>query len=185
MAMPLKQASEDVYGLKEQLNEHEIEKDGLRTVTATLLVVEDEYKRASWEREILQQKLERAEKEVTELQLKRAEVLRTLDQKNGFERLLLEKRIQATKSEISTREAQMHHVLVDVGKVQTQAVRQITDKPNPLSAKRDHLVALRRHLQTLDETYVNMVETVKTKLDEYGIAPNEMGFEPRASLIDL
>jgi len=185
MAMPLKQASEDVYELKEQLSEHETEKEGLRTVTATLLVVEDEHKRASWEREILQQKLERAEKEVSALQTKRAEVVRTLDQKNGFERLLLEKRIQATKAEISTREAQMHHVLVDVGKVQTNAVRQITDKPNPLAAKKDRTVALTRHLQTLDETYVNMIDAVKAKLDEFGIAPTEMGFEPRSSLLEL
>jgi hypothetical protein len=185
MAMPLKQANEDLYELGEQLEEHKNEKKALQTVTTTLLMVEDEHKRASWEREILQQKLERAEKEVAALQTKRAEVVRTLDQKNGFERLLLEKRIQATKAEISTREAQMHHVLVDVGKVQTNAVRQITDKPNPLSAKKDHMVALTRHLQTLDETYVNMVDSVKAKLDEFGIAPNEMGFEPRASLLDL
>mmetsp|Transcript_45161 Transcript_45161/g.76753 ORF Transcript_45161/g.76753 Transcript_45161/m.76753 type:complete len:463 (+) Transcript_45161:2-1390(+) len=185
MALPLKQANEDVYQLKEQLAEHESEKDALRQVTAALLVVEDETKRLEWERDILGQKLERSEGEVKALHEKHLEVTRSVDQKNGFERLLLEKRIQATKGEIDAREAQMHHVLVDVGKVQTQAVRQITDRPNPLSGKREKLRQLGEHFETLDATYQAMLGAVQAKLDEFGIAPNEMGFEPRASLREL
>ena len=163
-----------------------------------------------------------------------------MDQKNGFERLLLERRIAATKAEIDAREAQMHHVLVDVGKVQSAAVRQITDRPNPLQAKREKVAALGAHFETLDEvtataarlqprtcmkllcrvvglcsapcprisfllrafthlspprvslllclqskTYVAMVAAAHAKLAEYGIAPNEMGFEVRGTLKDL
>jgi len=185
MALPLKQANEDVYRLKEQLSAHEADKDGLRVVTAALLVVEQDAKATGWEQEILEQRLARAEREVAELQAKYLEVTSSVDQKNGFERLLLEKRIQATKAEIDTREAQMHHVLVDVGKVQSQAVRQITDRPNPIAGKVEELRALRAHFETLDATYVAMVGAVTAKLEEFGVAPNEVGFEPRASLRDL
>jgi hypothetical protein len=108
-----------------------------------------------------------------------------VDQKNGFERLLLEKRIKATKEEIEAREAQMHHVLIDVGKVQPKAVRQITDKVDPLGAKQDRLRTLRGHYATLDDTYVAMLASVQAKLGDFGIAPNEMGFEPHATLREL
>lgn len=185
MALPLKQANEDVYLLKEQLAEHESEKEQLRLVTASLLVTEDDSATGAWEKEVLEQKLARAEAEVASLEAKYLEVTRGVDQKNGFERLLLERRIKATKGEIDAREAQMHHVLVDVGKVQSQAVRQITDKPNPLTSKVEALRGLRSHFETLDATYVAMVQAATAKLEEFGIAPNEVGFEPRQSLRDL
>jgi len=105
-----------------------------------------------------------------------------VDQKNGFERLLLEKRIAATKQEIDTREAQMHHVLVDVGGVQPGAVRQITSHPNPLEGVVGQLQEARRDADALDETYRAMVSAAAAKLEEFRIAPNEIGFEPRASL---
>lgn len=225
----------------------------LRLVTASLLVVEDEAKQHGWELEILTQKMERAEKEVEELENKYHEVhpssfllcsylcdkpgthtylrvhahfrspflspslthafvraaymrtctlhmlfflkkqisrgprqvTRSVDQKNGFERLLIEKRIKATKAEISTREAQMHHVLVDVGRVQPHAVRQVTDRANPLTSKRAELDALRGHFETLDATYRAMVGAATRKLNEFGVPAGEMGFEPRASLREL
>mmetsp|Transcript_35306 Transcript_35306/g.79663 ORF Transcript_35306/g.79663 Transcript_35306/m.79663 type:complete len:463 (+) Transcript_35306:104-1492(+) len=185
MALPLRRANDEVYMLKEQLREHEAEKEELRNVTATLLAVEHESKSYDWEKEVLTQRLARAEHEVKELNEKYLEVTSGMDQKNGFERLLLERRIAATKAEIDAREAQMHHVLVDVGKVQSAAVRQITDRPNPLQAKREKVAALGAHFETLDETYVAMVAAAHAKLAEYGIAPNEMGFEVRGTLKDL
>lgn len=46
----------------------------LRTVTAQLLVVADECEKSSWERDLLTQKLERAEMDAKELQAKYLEV---------------------------------------------------------------------------------------------------------------
>ena len=185
MALPLKQANEDLYQLGEQLKEHEADKESLRQVTASLLVVEHDGKGAAWERDLLTARLERAEAEVADLQKKYLEATASVDQKNGFERLLLERRIKATKGEIDAREAQMHHVLVDVAKVQSQAVRQITDRPNPLEGKAARLQGLRDHMGTLDATYRAMLAAVAGKLEEFGIAPNEMGFEPRENLLDF
>jgi hypothetical protein len=108
-----------------------------------------------------------------------------VDQKNGFERLLLERRIAATKQEIDTREAQLHHVLCDVGGVQAAAVRQIATRPNPLAAAAGQLRDARRHADALDDTYRAMVAAATAKLEEFGVAPNDVGFEPRASLREL
>ena len=75
MALPLRRANDEVYMLKEQLREHEAEKEELRNVTATLLAVEHESKSYDWEKEVLTQRLARAEHEVKELNEKYLEVL--------------------------------------------------------------------------------------------------------------
>lgn len=187
MSEPLKRGKEDLYHLRDALEKHEAEKEELRQLTAQLLVEQDDITRSSWEAEVLTLEREQLEKNVKDLTDRYLAAAAEVDQKCGFERLLLERRVKATKQEIATRETQLHRVLTDVARVQPGAKRQIVGSgaPEPLAAKREELHALTARFEALDETYQAMLAAVRSKLGDYGVDPVECGFEPHASLTAL
>mmetsp|Transcript_115383 Transcript_115383/g.200245 ORF Transcript_115383/g.200245 Transcript_115383/m.200245 type:complete len:461 (-) Transcript_115383:26-1408(-) len=175
---PLKRALADVEMLVKQLAMYGEDKKKLADVKAKIKQTETMLHRMEFQHEVLQQQLSRGSKERDELYSKFQHAIYDVQQKSGLKNLLLEKKIDAIEESLETTEAQVSELLTSANVDQATASG-ISQKLDQVIAYKDDIVAqLQEEVQRIKESHRTMVSTYESKLAEYGIPPEELGFTP-------
>lgn len=111
LVQPLQENLHLLEELKGDLQVHERNVTELSVVNDRLAVVEDSLRQLSWDSEVLRQRTEQAELERDELREKLSDSLLEVQQKAGFRRLLLQKKIGALADDLEKTEAALAEVL--------------------------------------------------------------------------
>merc|ERR1719271_1926878 len=175
---PLKRAHADVEQLELQLQAYEEDKKKLAAVKEKIRQSETMLHRMEFQHEVLQQQLERVTKERDELYTKFQHAIYDVQQKSGLKNLILEKKIDSIEEALETTEAQVSELLTSANVDQATASG-ISQKLDQVIAYKDNIVAqLQEEVHRIKDSHRTMVSTYESKLAEYGIPPEELGFQP-------
>merc|ERR1712070_1261112 len=136
--------------------------------------------RMEFQHEVLQQQLTRVGNEKDDLYTKFQHAIYDVQQKSGLKNLILEKKIDSIEEALETTEAQVSELLTSANVDQATASG-ISQKLDQVIAYKNDIVAqLEEEVQRIKDSHRPMVNTYESKLAEYGIPPEELGFTPSA-----
>mmetsp|Transcript_25868 Transcript_25868/g.41504 ORF Transcript_25868/g.41504 Transcript_25868/m.41504 type:complete len:460 (-) Transcript_25868:143-1522(-) len=175
---PLKRAHADVEELEKQLQAYEEDKKKLAAVKDKIKQSETMLHRMEFQHEVLQQQLSRVTVERDDLYCKFQQAIYDVQQKAGLKNLILEKKIDAIEEAFETTEAQVSELYTSANLDQAtpSGISQKLDQV--IAYKDDIVVQLQEEVQRIKDSHRTMVKTYESKLAEYGIPPEELGFTP-------
>lgn len=178
MSAPLAKALEESKRLRAERDRYLQELEELNSLKAKLLVQEDAIATLQWEHEILQQRLERLQKDRDALRTKFTEALYEAQQKVGFRGLLLERKLDAAQSEAEKKEAALGEVLA-AANVEGAAASQVEARLNAMVSEKDAVIfELQTELHRVTDAHSTALDSYRGLLAEYGVPWEELGFEP-------
>merc|ERR1719198_1387464 len=175
---PLKRAHQDVERLEAELCAYEEDKKKLAAVKEKIKQSETMLHRMEFQHEVLQQQLATVTSERDELYSKFQHAIYDVQQKSGLKNLILEKKIDAVEESLETTDAQVSELLTSASMDQATASG-ISEKLDQVIAYKNDIVSqLQEEVQRIRDSQRTMVKTYESKLAEYGIPPEELGFTP-------
>lgn len=175
---PLKKANQDVERLEAELLAYDEDKKKLAAVKEKIKQHETQMHRMEFQHEVLQQQLKTTNAEREELYSKFQYAIYDVQQKSGLKNLLLEKKIDTVEEALETTEAQVDE-LMNSASVGASTANGISQKLDNVIAWKDGIVAeLHEEVERIRELHRTMVKTYESKLAEYGVPPEELGFTP-------
>ena len=102
---------QEVEVLRQQVSNYEKDKLTLQLTKQRLLQAEKQFKNLEWEKEVLQQRFVKIEKERDELYARFESSIFELQQKLGLKGMLLERKVEAMHEQLEKKEAQLAEVL--------------------------------------------------------------------------
>merc|ERR1712066_783968 len=137
---------------------------------------ETQLNRFEFQHEVLLQQLSTVSTERDDLYTKFQHAIYDVQQKSGLKNLILEKKIDAVEESLETTEAQVSELLAsaNVDQATSSGISQKLDQV--IAYKNDIVVQLQDEVQRIKDSHRTMVKTYESKLAEYGIPPEELGF---------
>uniref|UniRef100_A0A7S4TAX6 Growth arrest-specific protein 8 domain-containing protein n=1 Tax=Alexandrium monilatum TaxID=311494 RepID=A0A7S4TAX6_9DINO len=176
---PLTRAKQDVENLQIQLVAYQKDKERLAEVKDKIKQSETQLHRMEFQHEVLQQQSATVNKERDRLYEQFQHSIYDVQQKAGLKNLILEKKIDAIEEALETTEAQVSELVASASNDQTQVAGGISQKLDEVIAYKNDIVAqLEEEVQRIKDSHTTMVRTYESKLAEYGIPPEELGFVP-------
>lgn len=175
---PLKRANQDVERLERELVEYEEDKKKLAAVKEKIKQSETLLHRMEFQHEVLQQQLTTISKERDQLYGNFQQAIYDVQQKSGLKNLILEKKIDAVEEALETTEAQVSELLASSNVDQATQVGISQRLDQVIAYKNDIVAQLEEEVQRIKDSHTTMVKTYESKLAEYGIPPEELGFTP-------
>lgn len=180
---PLQKARETVDDLRRQLTNYSKDKINLATSKARIAVMDKELKALKWELEILSQRFKKTEEERDDLYSKFISAIHEVQQKSNFKNLLLEKKLAALADTLEKKEAQLNEVL-SASNLDPTALTVVTKKlEDVLDSKNNAIKDLQYELARVCKAHNDLLRTYETKLNSFGIPPEELGFKPLETTI--
>jgi len=175
---PLKRADADVERLTQELEAYGEDKKKLAAVKEKIKHSETQLHRMEFQHEVLQQQLGTVSKERDELYENFQQAIYDVQRKSGLKNLILEKKIDAVEEAVETTDAQVSELLTsaNVDQATTSGISQKLDQV--IAYKNDIVQQLQEEVQRIQESHRTMVRTYESKLAEYGIPAEELGFTP-------
>merc|ERR1711953_233707 len=175
---PLKRAHADVERLTLELQAYGEDKKKLAAVKEKIKQSETMLKRMEFQHEVLQQQLATVSGERDELYGKFQHAIYDVQRKSGLKNLILEKKIDSIEEALETTEAQVSEIVatMNADDATSQGVSQRLDQV--LRYKNDIVAQLEEEVQRIKDSHRTMVRTYESKLAEYGIPAEELGFTP-------
>merc|ERR1712070_1215800 len=135
--------------------------------------------RMEFQHEVLQQQLTRVTKERDELYTKFQHAIYDVQQKSGLKNLILEKKIDSIEEALETTEAQVSELLTSANVDQATASGISQKLDQVIAYKNDIVSQLQEEVHRIKDSHRPMVSAYESKLAEYGIPPEELGFTPQ------
>ncbi|XP_013392403.1 growth arrest-specific protein 8 [Lingula anatina] len=180
---PLQKAREEVEELRKQLANYDKDKQSLANAKARLKVMEEEYKSLQWEHEVLEQRFGKLQGERDELYRKFVKAIHEVQQKSNFKNLLLEKKLGALADTLEKKEAQLNEVL-SASNLDPTALTVVTRKlEDVLDSKNSAIKDLQYELARVCKAHNDLLRTYESKLNQFGIPTEELGFKPLESTV--
>merc|ERR1711959_121775 len=175
---PLKKAIQDVERLQAELLAYEEDKKKLTAVKEKISNAEALLNRMEFQHEVLQQQLTTVSSERDELYGKFQHAIYDVQRKSGLKNLILEKKIDSIEEALETTEAQVSEIVatMNADEATSQGVSQRLDQV--LQYKNDIVAQLEEEVQRIKDSHRTMVRTYESKLAEYGVPAEELGFTP-------
>lgn len=180
---PLQKAKEEVDELRRQLANYEKDKQSLASAKARLKVLGDEYKALQWEHEVLEQRFEKVQAERDELYQRFVKAIHEVQQKSNFKNLLLERKLGALADTLEKKEAQLNEVL-SASNLDPTALTVVTRKlEDVLDSKNSAIKDLQYELARVCKAHNDLLRTYESKLRQFGVPTEELGFKPLESTV--
>lgn len=180
---PLQKAKAEVEELNRQLANYEKDKQSLASAKARLKVSEQEYKALGWEHEVLEQRFEKIQAERDELYQRFVKAIHEVQQKSNFKNLLLEKKLGALADTLEKKEAQLNEVL-SASNLDPTALTVVTRKlEDVLDSKNSAIKDLQYELARVCKAHNDLLRTYESKLRQFGVPTEELGFKPLESTV--
>merc|ERR1712110_1253037 len=157
---------------------YEEDKKKLATVKEKIKASETMLHRMEFQHEVLQQQLGGVTKERDQLYAKFQYAIYDVQQKAVLKNLILEKKIDTVEEALETTEAQVSELLTSANVDQATASGISQKLDQVIAYKNDIVSQLQEEVQRIKESHRTMVRTYESKLAEYGIPPEELGFTP-------
>merc|ERR1712039_359202 len=101
-----------------------------------------------------------------------------VQRKSGFKNLLLEKKIDSIEEALETTDAQVSEIAANLN-VDDATATGVSQRLDQVMRYKDDIVTqLQEEVQRIKDSHRTMVRTYESKLAEYGIPPEELGFSP-------
>lgn len=180
---PLQKAREEVEELRRQLANYEKDKETLRMTKARLKITEDDFRALKWEHEVLEQRFHKTQEERDDLYRKFVKAIHEVQQKSSFKNLLLEKKLSALADTLEKKEAQLNEVL-SASNLDPTALTVVTRKlEDVLDSKNSAIKDLQYELARVCKAHNDLLRTYESKLRQFGIPTEELGFKPLESTV--
>ncbi|NXC41455.1 DRC4 protein, partial [Penelope pileata] len=177
----LQQIQELVFDLQKKLAHYDKDKESLRNTKARLKVTQKELKDLQWEREVLEQRFIKVQKERDELYQKFTKAINEVQQKTGFKNLLLERKLKGLRDVLEKKEVELHEAFA-ASNLDANALSLISQKlENVLSSKNTTIEDLQMQLARACKAHNDMLQTLEAKLTAFGIPLDNLGFNPLES----
>jgi len=178
LSEPLRKANQDVERLQEELRLYELDKKKLHEVKGRINESETTLHRMEFQHEVLYQQLKQIQEERDNLYLKFQNSIYEVQQKSGLKNLLLEKKLDTVEEALETTDAQVSELLIsaNVDKAVVGGISQKLDQV--IQYKNDIISQLHEEVSKIKDSHKQMVRTYESKMAEYGIPPEELGFTP-------
>jgi hypothetical protein len=181
LSEPLTKALKEVETLRHELSNYDKDKMSLQNSKARLLVFEEQQRQLNWEFEVLQQRFGIVSKERDELYEKFEATVFDVQQKSGLKNLLLEKKVEQMHSEMEKKDAKLNEVLAQ-SNLDPIMLQNITRKlDDVLDGKNRAIRELQYDLARVTKAHNDVIRAFESKLTEYGIPAEELGFQPLVS----
>ncbi|XP_073828629.1 growth arrest specific protein 8 [Musca autumnalis] len=182
---PLEQAQQELVVMKRKLEFYDRDKAQLTRLKTRNAQVEKQLKALTWETEALLLRNDTLVKEREELKEKFEDVVIELQQKTGLKNVLLERKIAIMEREGEKQEIMLKETL-DTCAAVVKSVGKDIESPidlerrveNVLDEKNKLIQELRYELARLTKAHDDLLATYESKLQQYGIPKEELGFEP-------
>lgn len=178
ISQPLQEHLTLVEKLKDDLKTYEREKVALQAAKHRLIVLEDQLKNLQWEHEILTQKHEQLVEERDEIKQTLEDTIYDAQQKTGFQKLLLEKKVtllqeQLDKTDVTLAELLTRaHLAPDIVGDIKGSIRDV------LTVKDKFIQELQNRVAYLKQEYYELIHVYETKLESLDISIDSIGFTP-------
>jgi len=175
---PMKRANQEVERLEQELLAYEEDKKRLASVKEKIKQSETLLKRMEFQHEVLQQQLGQVTNEREDLYSKFQHAIYDVQQRSGLKNLILEKKIDTVEEALETTEAQVSELLTSAN-VDPATQAGISQKLDQVILYKDDIIGqLQEEVQRIRDSHTTMVTTYESKLAEYGIPAEELGFVP-------
>jgi len=157
---------------------YEEDKKRLASVKEKIKQSETLLKRMEFQHEVLQQQLGQVTNEREDLYSKFQHAIYDVQQRSGLKNLILEKKIDTVEEALETTEAQVSELLTSAN-VDPATQAGISQKLDQVILYKDDIIGqLQEEVQRIRDSHTTMVSTYESKLAEYGIPAEELGFVP-------
>jgi len=175
---PLKKAHQDVEDLERELQAYEEDKKKLASVKEKIKQSDTLLHRMEFQHEVLQQQLRTTSSERDDLYSKFQNSIYDVQQKAGLKNLILEKKIDAIDDALETANAQLTEILAAANLDQGAGGGIAESLDQAVAVKDDIAAQLQDEVDRIRDMHRTMVKTYESKLAEYGIPAEELGFTP-------
>lgn len=180
---PLREARVELEELRRQLANYEKDKQSLASAKARLKVLKQEHKELELEKEILEQRFGKVQAERDELYQKFIKAIHEVQQKSNLKNILLEKKLTALADTLEKKEAQLNEVL-SASNLDPTALSVVTRKlEDVLDSKNSAIKDLQYELARVCKAHNDLLRTYESKLSQFGIPVDELGFKPLESAV--
>lgn len=181
---PLRQTRSDLEELKRQLSSHEQDRSNLASAKARLKVLKEEHKSVIWERDIMEQRFEKVQAQRDEIYEKFIKAIQEVQQKSNLKNLLLEKKLTALTETLEKKEAQLNEIL-SASNLDPTALASVARKlEDILDSKNVAIKDLQYELARVCKAHNDLLRTYDSKLSQFGIPRDELGFKPLESSLN-
>lgn len=176
MSAPLARALEESRRLRQERDTYLEELEQLRGHKEQIVSVESRVNALRWEHELLRQRHGKLRQERDDLQKKFVGALYDVQQKSGFRRLLLEKKLDAAGDELEKKMAQLGETLRQAD-LEPDATGQVEEGVDAMVRAKDDAVAeLEGELRRVEDRLREVVGACETRLQRAGVKTDELGF---------
>lgn len=185
---PLEQARKELVTLKRKLEFNERDKAQLSRLKHRNNYVEKQLKDLTWETEVLLLRNNTLVKQREELKEKFEEAVIELQQKTGLKNVLLERKIEIMEKESEKREIMLQETVNacktatgSAGNDAESAIQLERRIENILEDKNKMIQDLRYEVVRVTKAHDDLLATYESKLVQFGIPKEELGFKPLRS----
>ncbi|XP_004704545.2 dynein regulatory complex subunit 4 isoform X1 [Echinops telfairi] len=183
LADPLQRARDDMNEMQRKLTHYERDKQILTCTKARLKVTEKDFKDLQWEHEVLEQRFIQVQQERDRLYQRFTAAIQEVQQKAGFQNLILERKLQALSSAVEQKEAQLNEVLA-TSNLDPAALTVVSRKlEDILESKNSTIKDLQYELARVCKAHNDLLRTYEAKLLAFGIPLDNVGFRPLETAI--
>merc|ERR1712025_430872 len=176
MSEPLKIARADVKRLKNEKAEYEEDKKLLNETKAKLLVIENKFRKLSWEHEVLEQRYAQSKSERDQMRDEYEKTIYNVKQKSGFDNQLIRKKISAVNGSLERHDAQLLEVVSMAG----LEGHGYTDSLDDIVELKNATVrTLQEELERLINSHNSSVQRYEQAMVDSGVPAEELGFLPK------
>lgn len=178
---PLNKALAEVDECRRQLANYEKDKASLGNCKSRLRVQEEQLNALTWEHEVVQQRFAQVEKERDELYDKFVKTIYDVQQKSGFQHLILQKKVGALVDKMEKKDGKLNELneIIAQAKMDPEALSRTTRKlEDVLSTKNTSIKDLQYELARVCKAHNDVIKVYEAKLNDHGIPAVDLGFKP-------
>ncbi|XP_053947815.1 dynein regulatory complex subunit 4 [Anastrepha ludens] len=175
---PLDAAQAELADLRRKMEHFERDRNQLARLKSRNTYIEKQLKSLTWETETLLLRNDTLKKEREELKAKFDEVVMELQQKTGLKNVLLERKVSMMERESEKRDMLLKKIQSMCGAT-GDAKQSLEKQINSVLDEKNQLIDdLRYELVRVVKAHDDLLGTYESKLLQFGIPQDELGFEP-------
>ncbi|KAM3131174.1 hypothetical protein pb186bvf_016754 [Paramecium bursaria] len=184
LSEPLKNIKDEIKNLLKEKEEQEKVIKQKEQLKIKIEQAEKKFRDLEYEYEVKLQHFHYIENEKNSLAEKFNLAIQSIQQKTGLQNLILEKKNMTIGEELEIKDLQLNQI-IQISNINPQDINAITQSFQDVDVKKQTIIAeLQQQLAQIRKAHSNMVKAYESKLVEFVIPVEELGFEPLVPAIN-
>ncbi|KAL5276019.1 GAS8 family protein [Megaselia abdita] len=180
---PLAKARVELTELRKKLEHYDRDRIQLTRYKTKYSTAEKQLSALNWESEALIMRNDVLVDEREKLKAKFEDAVVELQQKTGLKNVLLERQVKLLEKEAEKREAILNEAIIGTT-LENRGINKMKIE-NQLDRKNEYIQELQYELARVCKAHDDLLATYETKLVQFGIPKEELGFEPLRTTMDI